>query len=294
MIEVNKVYNMDNLELLSQMENESVDLIYCDILYNTGKKFKDYDDKLGTPTEAMEWYKPRLMEMKRVLKDTGSIVLHCDCNINSYIRVLMDIVFGFKNFRNEIIWKRSNDTGSSKSKALKVPVCSDTLLWYSKTNEYIFHMPTIPYDDKLMDRFKLDDNDGKGKYYWADLKTYSQERLELLKKNNELKQRSSGKYSYKRYFSTVNPNKALSNIWDDINRLSSNSKESCDYFSQKPQSLLQRIIKMLTNENNVVADFFCGSGTTMVVAKELGRKYIGCDINPRAVEITNKRLEEIK
>lgn len=294
MIELNKVYNMDNLELLKQMEDKSVDLIYCDILYNTGKKFKDYDDRLGSPQEAIEWYKPRLIEMKRVLKDTGSIVLHCDCNINSYIRVLMDIVFGFKNFRNEIIWKRSNDTGSSKSKALKVPVCSDTLLWYSKMNEYIFHMPTIPYDDKLMDRFKLDDNDGKGKYYWADLKTYSQERLELLKKNNELKQRSSGKYSYKRYFSTVNPNKALSNIWDDINRLSSNSKESCDYFSQKPQSLLQRIIKMLTNENNVVADFFCGSGTTMVVAKELGRKYIGCDINPRAVEITNKRLEEIK
>lgn len=293
-MELNKVYNMDNLELLKQMEDKSVDLIYCDILYNTGKKFKDYDDRLGSPQEAIEWYKPRLIEMKRVLKDTGSIVLHCDCNINSYIRVLMDIVFGFKNFRNEIIWKRSNDTGSSKSKALKVPVCSDTLLWYSKTNEYIFHMPTIPYDDKLMDRFKLDDNDGKGKYYWADLKTYSQERLELLKKNNELKQRSSGKYSYKRYFSTVNPNKALSNIWDDINRLSSNSKESCDYFSQKPQSLLQRIIKMLTNENNVVADFFCGSGTTMVVAKELGRKYIGCDINPRAVEITNKRLEEIK
>lgn len=292
-MEVNKVYNIDNLELLKQMNDESVDLIYCDILYNTGKKFKDYNDNLGTPQEAIEWYRPRLIEMRRVLKRTGSVVIHCDYNLNSYIRILMDIIFGVKSFRNEIIWKRSNDTGSSKSKALKVPVCSDTLLWYSKTSEYIFYMPTVPYDEKLMNRFKLDDNDGKGKYYWADLKTYSQERLASLKSNNELKQRSSGKYSYKRYFSTVNPNKALSNIWDDINRLSSNSKESCDYFSQKPKILLERIINMLTDKNGVVADFFCGSGTTLVVAKELGRNYIGCDINPRAVEITSKRLNEI-
>ena len=266
-MELNKVYNMDNLELLKEMEDESIDLIYCDILYNTGKKFKDYDDNLGSPQEAIEWYKPRLIEMKRVLKNTGSIVLHCDHNLNSY---------------------------SSKSKALKVPVCSDTLLWYAKTDKYTFHMPTVPYDDKLMSRFRLDDNDGKGKYYWADLKSYSQERLELLKKNNEVKQRSSGRYSYKRYFSTVNPNKALSNIWDDINRVSSNSKESCDYFSQKPKELLKRIINMLSNDGDVVADFFCGAGTSLVVAKELNRKYLGCDINPRAIEITNRRLEEIK
>ena len=293
-MELNKVYNRDNLELLKEMEDESIDLIYCDILYNTGKKFKDYDDNLGSPQEAIEWYKPRLVEMKRVLKNTGSIVLHCDHNLNSYIRVLMDSIFGYKNFKNEIIWKRSNDTGSSKSKALKVPVCSDTLLWYAKTDKYTFHMPTVPYDDKLMSRFRLDDNDGKGKYYWADLKSYSQERLELLKKNNEVKQRSSGRYSYKRYFSTVNPNKALSNIWDDINRVSSNSKESCDYFSQKPKELLKRIINMLSNDGDVVADFFCGAGTSLVVAKELNRKYLGCDINPRAIEITNRRLEEIK
>ena len=293
-MELNKVYCIDNLELLKQMDDNSVDLIYCDILYNTGKKFKDYDDRLGTPQEAIEWYRPRLIEMRRILRSTGNVVLHCDSHINSYIRVAMDEIFGIKNFRNEIVWKRSNDTGSSKAKGNKLPVCSDTLVWYSATDKYTFIMPTIPYDSKLMNRFKYDDNDGKGKYYWADLRTYSEKRLNELRDNNELKVRSSGKYSYKRYLNTANTNKALSNIWDDINRLSSNSSESCDYFSQKPKALLQRIINMLSNEGDVVADFFVGSGTSLVVAKELNRKYIGCDINPRAVEITNKRLEEIQ
>ena len=77
-MELNKIYCMDNLELLKQLDDESIDLIYCDILYNTGKKFRDYNDKLGTPHQAIEWYKPRLIEMKRVLKNTGSIYLQCD------------------------------------------------------------------------------------------------------------------------------------------------------------------------------------------------------------------------
>ena len=291
-MELDKVYCMANLELLKQLPNESIDLIYNDILYNTGNKFKDYDDNLGSPKQAIEWYRPRLIEMKRVLKNTGNILIHCDWHLNSYIRVYLDELFGYKNFRNEIIWKRSNDTGSSKAKAKKIPICSDTILWYSKCDDYIFNMPTVPYNDNLMKRFKLNDDDGKGLYYWENLKTYSQERLKKLMDNNELKVRASGKYSYKRYLKDVNPNKAISNIWDDINRLNSNNSENVGYFSQKPKALLERIIKAFSNEGDSIADFFCGSGTTLVVAKELNRRYIGCDINPNAVEITNKRLKE--
>ena len=98
--------------------------------------------------------------------------------------------------------------------------------------------------------------------------------------------------SYKRYLKDVNPNKAISNIWDDINRLNSNNSENVGYFSQKPKALLERIIQTFSNEGDTIVDFFCGSGTTLVVAKELNRRYIGCDINPNAVEITNKRLKE--
>ena len=91
------IYNCDNLELLKNLKDNSINLIYCDILYNTGKVFDDYNDNLGGPSEAMEWYRPRLIEMKRVLKENGSIFLHCNWRIDSYIRMLMDEIFGFEN-----------------------------------------------------------------------------------------------------------------------------------------------------------------------------------------------------
>ena len=100
----NNLFCMDNLELMKQIPDNYIDLIYCDILYNTGRKFKDYDDNLGSTTDAIEWYKPRLIEMKRILKDTGNIYLHMDYRLVHYMKVEMDRVFDEKNFRNEIIW----------------------------------------------------------------------------------------------------------------------------------------------------------------------------------------------
>ena len=129
-MELNKIYCMDNLELLKQLPNESISLIYCDILYNTGKKFKDYDDRLGTPQEAMEWYKPRLIEMKRVLKNTGSIYLQCDYRLIHYLKVEMDNIFGIDRFKNEIIWHYKRWTGKSN----KYQSLHDNILFYTKTN----------------------------------------------------------------------------------------------------------------------------------------------------------------
>lgn len=97
------IYNCDNLALLTQLENESVNLIYCDILYNTGKSFDDYNDNLGSPQEAIEWYRPRFIQMKRVLAKNGSIFIHCNWRLDSYIRILMDEIFGVANFRNRFI-----------------------------------------------------------------------------------------------------------------------------------------------------------------------------------------------
>ena len=99
-----KIYKQDNLEVLKQLPENYVDLIYCDILYNTGRKFKDYDDNLGTPQEAILWYEPRLYEMRRVLKETGSIYLHMDFRLVHYLKAKMDEIFGYSNFVNEIIW----------------------------------------------------------------------------------------------------------------------------------------------------------------------------------------------
>ena len=232
-MELNKVYCMDNLELLKQMEDSSVDLIYCDILYNTGKKFKDYDDRLGTPQDAMEWYRPRLIEMKRILKETGSIYLQCDYRLVHYLKVEMDNIFRIDNFINEIIWKYGLGGSGNKSFSKK----HDNILFYSKSNIYTYN---IQYEDATSNKLK-------------------------------------------------GCKKKMMDVWD-IPTINNMAKERVGYDTQKPKTLLERIIKASSNENDVVADFFCGSGTSLVVAKELGRQYIGCDINPRAVEITNDRL----
>ena len=255
-MELNKIYCMDNLELLKQLPNESISLIYCDILYNTGKKFKDYDDKLGTPQEAMEWYKPRLVEMKRVLKDTGSIYLQCDYRLVHYLKVEMDIIFGIDRFRNEIIWHYKRWTGKSN----KYQSLHDNILFYTKTNtkKYTFNVQLKDYTEGSKKR-----------------KEHTLHRF----KNGE------------KYLVTENKGVPECDVWCDIPFIPPSSRERVGYDTQKPKALLERIIKSSSNEGDVVADFFCGSGTSMVVAKELDRQYRGCDINPRAVEITNKRLK---
>lgn len=250
---------MDNLELLNQMEDESVDLIYCDILYNTGRKFKDYDDKLGTPQQAIEWYRPRLIEMKRVLKNTGSIVLQMDYRLNHYLKVEMDKIFGLVNFVNDIVWSKGNEQNNAKN---NLAFRYDNLLIYRKTNQNTFNMQYIKFNPKNAKRYNKEDENGK----------YA---LVLDKKQN--------KY-YKCYLKDEIP---LNNVWNDIP-----SSKSRRYDTEKPEALLERIIKLTSNNGDVVADFFCGSGTSLVKAKELGRQYIGCDISERAIMITKQRLDK--
>ena len=257
-MELNKIYCMDNLELLKQLDDECVDLIYCDILYNTGKKFKDYDDKLGTPQEAIKWYRPRLIEMKRVLKDTGSIYLQCDYRLVHYLKVEMDNIFEISNFRNEIIWKY---TGSLSPKN-KFPQKHDNIIVYGKSINTKFNQIYEPYKESTINRFDKEDEYGK---------------YRITKRNGK---------EYKTYLKDGKP---MESVWD-IPIVRKNSHEYVGYDTQKPKELLRRIIESSSDVNDVVADFFCGSGTSLLVAKELGRQYIGCDINYKAVEITNKRL----
>ena len=264
MIELNKVYCMDNLELLKQLEDESIDLIYCDILYNTGKSFSDYDDNLGTPQEAIEWYRPRLIEIKRVLKKTGSIFIHCDYNLSHYIKVELDKIFPI--FINEIIWMYPKGIKNSTRREINN---HDTIFRYGKSNYYTHNSLDEPYTKEQLKRFKNEDENGR--FYWDTRRDKDNNKVRVkvyLKKNGT----------------------PLGDVWY-FNF--AQGKERVGYDTQKPKALLERIIKSSSNEGDIVADFFCGSGTTIVVAKELGRQYIGCDINPRAIDITNKRLDEI-
>lgn len=242
------VFCQDNLELLKSQPDESVDLIYCDILYGTGRKFADFQDLKPIRSEIESHYIPRIKEMHRVLKSTGSIYLQMDWRINHWIRCLLDDIFGYSNFRNEIIWGyRSQGLGKTYIKQ------HDNILFYTKTNEFTFN-----------NEF---------------------ERIRFEKKFMDVKQDEFGYYRDVR----------IRDVWEDIKFLNSlqNESKKYKYNTKKPIKLIERIINTSSNEGDLVADYYLGSGTTAVVCKELNRNFIGCDINPKAIEITNARLDAL-
>ena len=251
---------VDNLELLLSQPNESVDLIYCDILYGTGRNFGDYQDLKPIRSEIEAHYLPRIKEMHRVLKSTGSIYLQMDTKINHWVRCILDDVFGYSNFRNEIIWCYSGGGRSKKDFAQK----HDVIYRYSKTKEYLFNDVRIPYTlgggtDTALKSGKIMDKKINGK-------------------THNWKPNTDGK---------------IPEDWWCIPFINPMSNERVNYSTQKPKALIERIIKASSNEGDTVADYYLGSGTTAVVCKELNRNFIGCDINPKAIEITNARLDAV-
>jgi site-specific DNA-methyltransferase (adenine-specific) len=253
---INTIVQGECSEVLSLIPSQFIDLIYCDILFNTGRKFNDYDDRLGSNERAIEWYRPRVEEMRRVLKETGSIFIHCDSYLSHYFKVLLDSIFGQENFINEIIWCYRQGGRGNRAFAKK----HDVIFFYSKSHDYTFNGDAvrIPYE-------------GTGGY---------------VRNNN-------GNWVNGKIYKP-NPLGKIPEDWWDIPALTPTSKERIGYDTQKPIALLERIIKTGSNEGDIVADFFCGSGTTLVAAAQLGRKYIGCDINQKAVNITNLRLKQVK
>lgn len=247
-MEINKLYCQDNLGLLRDLDSSSLDLIYCDILYNTGKIFDDFIDKLGTPQQAIEWYKPRFIEMKRVLKNTGLLYIHCDANLSHYIKILLDEIFNVRNFRNEIIWWYNSAPRKRKDFGKR----HDTIFRYSKSDNYYFN------EDSGYIRQPYSNTAPRG-------------------------------YEKEKYYDSRG--KIMDDVWK-IKMLGQNDKtERVGYSTQKPKELLYKIIDSSCPKDGVFADFFCGSGTSLVVAKELGINYIGCDISSKAIEISDKRLE---
>ena len=252
-MEANKLCCMDNLELMKDMADESVDLIYGDILYGTDKDFGDYQDLPADRDEIEDFYRPRIKEMHRILKNTGSIYLHMDYRINHWIRCILDDVFGYENFRNEIIWCYKSG-GSSKTNFSNK---HDNMLFYSKSNNYKFNVQ-------------------KEKSYNRGYKRYNFDGVKEYKDN-------------KGWYTRVN----MKDYWE-INMVGRTSKERVDYKTQKPKKLLKRIIKASSNKGDIVFDPFLGSGTTVVVAEELDRKWIGCDINEKSIEVTKDRLSSVQ
>lgn len=288
----NKLFWGDNLQVLAHLLKEyrgKVDLIYIDPPFDSkadyvrkvqikGEKVegeaqglfeeKQYGD-IWEKDEYLQFMYERLLVMKELLADTGSIYLHCDWHKSSYLRLILDEVFGAENFNNEIIWSYSTQGRPEDKYARK----HDAIFWYAKnSNKYIFNKEAIkvPYTQEyIKSHFRDKDKDGK----ICRIRTESE----------------GGKTR------TYYPDEGMipNDVWSDIYYENPMSNTRTDYPTQKPETLLERIIKGSTKEGDVVFDCFCGSGTTMAVAQKLGRKWLGCDINLGAIQTSTKRLNQI-
>lgn len=266
---MNKLILGDNLEILKNLDSESVDLVYIDppffsnrnyeVIWGDSGEVRSFQDRFAGGIEHyIAWLKERVQEIHRVLKPTGSMFLHCDWHANSYIRVyILDKIFGTANFRNEIIWCYTRPSASKK----QLPRVHDNIYWYSKSEKLMtyFDEVRLPYSGESLAR----SNRGVGIKSVMGTKEGS-DRLNQIGKLPE---------SY----------------WQ-IPMIQGNGSERIGYPTQKPEKLLERIIKMASKEGDLVMDCFVGGGTTVAVADKLNRKWIGIDQSVQAVKVTEYRL----
>lgn len=268
------------------------------------KMYGDIWDK----EKYLNWMYENLRAIKSVMSENASIYVHLDWHIGHYVKVMMDEIFGEENFRSEIIWKRS--TAHSDSEFYGVNY--DTIYFYTASQDsYVFNPVYQPYDDEYLSRFSRSDPDGRkwdsgnltakglsGGGYDYEYKGFRslwrmpKATMEKMDKEGRLYITKTGGIRSKVYLDEL-PGMRAQCIWADINPVNSQAKEKNDYATQKPEALLERIIKASSNEGMVVADFFGGSGVTAAVAAKSGRKFIHVDVNVNSVQTTRDRLESI-
>jgi DNA modification methylase len=275
-MEVNKLILGDNLEILKTIESDTIDLIYLDppffsnrnyeVIWGDAGEVRSFQDRWsGGMSHYIDWLAERVEQMHRILKPTGSIFLHCDWHANAYIRVeILDKIFGLNNFRNEIVWCYAGPGNVKNRLAQK----HDIVYFYSKSENLYFDADSIrfPYNEETLARTNRGaSNTGIMANVKGDVSERHKNRI------NE-----KGKYP--------------EDYWIDIPRLQGNGTERIGYPTQKPEKLLERIIKCSTKEGDTVLDPFVGGGTTIAVADKLNRKWIGIDQSVQAIKVTELRL----
>lgn len=264
------LYCNDNLARLAEMDAESVDLIYLDppffsnrnyeVIWGDEAEVRSFEDRWeGGVQHYIGWMKPRVAEMRRVLKPTGTLYLHCDPHANHHLRIMLDDIFGPKRFLNEIIWHYETAGGAPKKTLIRN---HDTIYRYAKgpAKDVTWIAPREPWPESTLKKWQRDE---EGRIYHI---------------HND---------TGKRYY--IDPaGKLMDDVWDIT--LSARSRERLGWPTQKPEALLQRIIEASSLENDIVLDPFCGCGTTVAVAERLKRQWIGIDISPTAISVMERRL----
>jgi adenine specific DNA methylase Mod len=275
-----------------------------------------YSDTWGKGEDSfLSMIYERFKLIKNLLADDGSILVHCDLRTSASIKLTLDEIFGNENHINSICWKRTFAHGDTGQGAKHLGRIQDHIHVYSKTDKYTFNSIYVPYDKDYINKvFTHTDDDGrkwqsvsltapggasKGNAYYEFLGIkrywqYSKENMQKLYSENKIYQSKPDTVPRRKFYLDESKGVPLQDIWNDISPIQGISKENVSYPTQKPEKFLERIIKLSSNENDLVADFFCGSGTTLAVAEKLNRKWIGCDLGKYAIHTSRKRLINVQ
>lgn len=310
------IYCGDNLAYLRKMPDECIDLIYVDppsdIIvdyggFSSSVSAKMEKDALKNVSLYIKWMKPRIQELWRVLKSTGSLYFHCDWQNDAYIRVMLDRIFGPQNLQSHIIWRRR------MPQAYNFPTFQnnhDSIFFYTKTSDFVFHRQFIPHDEsKLADMYKYTESETGRRYRLIDLTNsrndrpnltyqflgitrawkWTQERMEQAYKQGLIVQTRPGSVPALKLYLDEQAGIPIDNVWLDVTAMATIERQG--YLSQKPLALLDRIIQTSSQSGDIVLDAFSGTGTTLLSAQKSDRHWVGIDINPTACRMTIERLE---
>jgi len=325
LVDTRVIYCGDNLDQLKKLPDECVDLIYIDPPFNSNRNYevfwgetkekRAFEDRHASTAAYIDFMRPRCVELHRVLKKTGSFYYHCDWHASHYVKVMLDQIFGENQFQNEIVWKRSSAHSDAKQGSKHFGRLNDVILFYTGgSDDYTWNQLYTGHGanyvkshytnvDEHGRRFRWDNVRGPGGAakgnphyevlgvlgYWR----YSKEKMSALIADGLVAIPPKGKMPALKRYLEDSKGVPLQSVWDDLPPINSQAKESLGYPTQKPLALLERIIKASSNPNDIVLDAFCGCGTALVAAENLGRQWIGVDISPTACRVMAKRLRDV-
>ncbi len=320
LLDTRVIYCGDNLEQLAKLPDKCVDLIYIDPPFNSNRNYevfwgetkekRSFEDRHASTQAYIDYMRPRCQQLSRVLKPTGSFYYHCDWHASHYVKVMLDQLFGQSYFRSEIIWRRTNAKGLAFT---GFPNNHDTIFYYVGSDDFTWNRQFKEYDPDYIAKFYNNVEEGTGRRYtlsdltnpnpdrpnltyeWKGIKRvwrWTKDRMEEAEKAGILQYSGTGLPRHKRYLDEMQ-GMPIDTVWEDILPVQAHSDERLGYPTQKPLQLLERIIKASSNPNDIVLDAFCGCGTALVAAQNLGRQWIGIDISPTACRVMAKRLRDV-
>lgn len=309
----------DNLEYLKRLPDRCIDLVYIDPPFNTGRDHevifgeaneeRAFEDRHASINDYIDYMRSRCFELHRVLKDTGTLYYHCDWHADSYVRVMLDQIFGESGFGTHIVWRRATAKGLATR---AFPNNHDSIFCYHRGDGFTFNPIYVPHSQERIDKHYSQIESGTGRRYtlgdllnpnpnrpnlnyeFMGLKRtwrWTKDRMEKAFAEGRIVTTKSGMPRFKRYLDEQ-PGVPIDSVWTDIPPVNARAKELIGYPTQKPVALMERIIKASSNPGDIVLDAFCGCGTTIEAAESLDRQWIGVDFSPTACKVVAKRLRD--